>query len=187
MAFPFKLKSFSTFQRWKVQTNWLNIQVKLKLSAKSSLTVSSCFQEFSMCCWARRPSWKCCNKHDQLPDNNYDFYDLLSILWCKKLCMYAHSFSQFSAPECISSAHKLPGSSGFQTVLLSESKVHAVVEVLQQRPDTMCTFNDQSERRKQTKALSQTGRGCYNVAAELFYWLIAPPVSHTSNILCKNI
>lgn len=27
-----------------------------------SLTDSSCFQELSMCCWARRPSWKCCNK-----------------------------------------------------------------------------------------------------------------------------
>ncbi len=27
------------------------------------LTDSNCFQELSMCCWARRPSWKCCNKN----------------------------------------------------------------------------------------------------------------------------
>lgn len=64
---------------------------------KQSLTVSSCFQEFSMCCWARRPSWKCWNKQKEHPYDNLVIFIICKAYCCVKhskcVCVYTHTLS----------------------------------------------------------------------------------------------
>lgn len=60
-------KSIKTLSQDLTSLNWLllvsTFEHKEKKKKKRPLTDSSCFQELSMCCCARRPSWKCCNKN----------------------------------------------------------------------------------------------------------------------------